>query len=167
VTILPDVLADDLDIVFCGSAAGRVSAAQGAYYAGPGNRFWPMLAEAGLTPRRLAPSEFRTLPRYGLGLSDLCQHASGPDAGLPADGDDPAALAAKIERHRPRWLAFVGKRPAKVFLGRAQVATGVQPERPFAATGIFVLPSPSGAARGHWDPAPWHELAALVARSAA
>ncbi|NIR58662.1 MAG: mismatch-specific DNA-glycosylase, partial [Gammaproteobacteria bacterium] len=33
--VLPDVLAENLDIVFCGSAAGRVSAARGAYYAHP------------------------------------------------------------------------------------------------------------------------------------
>lgn len=163
--MLPDVLADDLEIVFCGSAAGRASAARGAYYAGPGNRFWPMLAEVGLTPRRLAPEEFPLLPGFGLGLTDLCQRASGADRELPGDTDDPAALAAKIRRHRPRWLAFVGKRPAKVFLGRRYVAPGAQADSPFAGTGLFVLPSPSGAARGHWDPAPWRELSRRVGRA--
>ncbi len=39
--ILPDVLAPGLALVVCGSAAGTVSARVGAYYAGPGNRFWP------------------------------------------------------------------------------------------------------------------------------
>jgi TDG/mug DNA glycosylase family protein len=167
VGILPDVLADDLDIVFCGSAAGRVSAARGAYYAGPGNRFWPTLARVGLTPRTLSPEEFRSLPAYGLGLTDLCQSASGPDAGLPVQADDPDALVRKVRRCRPRWLAFVGKRPAKRVLGRQHVDTGVQPEPLFPATGLFVLPSPSGAARGHWDIAPWQELARRIGRSPA
>ena len=36
-TILPDVLAPGLDIVFCGTAVGNVSAQRGVYYAGPGN----------------------------------------------------------------------------------------------------------------------------------
>jgi len=27
---------------------------------------------------------------------------------------------------------------------------------------VFVLPSPSGQARGFWDVAPWHELAATI-----
>ncbi len=162
-TILPDVLAPGLAVVFCGSAPGRASARRGAYYAGPGNRFWPTLHAVGLTPRRLAPEEFRELPRHGLGLTDLCQGASGPDAELPRDADDTAALAAKIARYRPHWLAFVGKRPAKVFLGMTEVALGPRVASPFPHTRVFVLPSPSGAARGHWDIAPWHDLAVRVA----
>lgn len=39
----PDLLAPHLRLVFCGTAAGNVSAARGAYYAGPGNQFWPIL----------------------------------------------------------------------------------------------------------------------------
>ena len=148
--------------MFCGSAAGSASAKAGAYYAGPGNRFWPMLAKTGLTPRLLAPQDFTSLPDHGLGLTDLCQSASGADRDLPAGADDPEALRRKIERYRPRLLAFVGKRPAKVLLGRAKVETGLQPEM-IGATKLFVLPSPSGAARGHWDEAPWFALARLAA----
>ncbi|GEO17500.1 hypothetical protein [Microvirga aerophila] len=36
---LPEVLLPNLKIVFCGTAAGNRSAASGAYYAQPGNRF--------------------------------------------------------------------------------------------------------------------------------
>ena len=61
---MPDVLRPGLRLVICGSAAGAVSAARGAYYAGPGNKFWRILAEVGLTPRRLEPSEFRMLAEY-------------------------------------------------------------------------------------------------------
>src|SRR3546814_6083057 len=53
--VLPDVLAPGLRLVFCGSAAGRKSAELGAYYAGPGNKFWPTLYEIGLTPRHFRP----------------------------------------------------------------------------------------------------------------
>jgi len=35
--VLRDVLVSDLRVVFCGTAAGSVSAKQRAYYAGPGN----------------------------------------------------------------------------------------------------------------------------------
>ena len=58
---LPDVLRPDLDVVFVGTAAGRRSAAVGAYYAHPGNRFWKTLHSTGLTPRLFAPDEFREL----------------------------------------------------------------------------------------------------------
>ena len=155
--MLPDVLDYDLRIVFCGSAAGRESARRGAYYAGPGNRFWPTLYRVGLTPRLYAPAEFRALPGLGLGLTDLAKAAAGADAELPPDADDAEALRRKIRRYRPGWLAFVGKRPGRVFLGRS-VAYGPQPERE-GPTRLFVLPSPSGAARRWWDESWWHRLA--------
>ena len=56
--LLKDLLAPGLKIVFCGTAAGEVSATRGEYYAGPGNKFWAVLHKIGLTPRRLAPGEY-------------------------------------------------------------------------------------------------------------
>jgi double-stranded uracil-DNA glycosylase len=56
--VLPDLLAPGLRIVFCGTAAGTISAARGAYYAHPQNRFWSVLETNGLTPRLLKPEEF-------------------------------------------------------------------------------------------------------------
>ena len=54
---LEDLLKPGLDLVVCGTAASSISAERGQYYAGPGNRFWSVLEETGLTPRRLQPSE--------------------------------------------------------------------------------------------------------------
>lgn len=164
--VLPDVLAPGLAAVFCGSAPGHVSARVGAYYAGPGNRFWPTLHAVGLTPRRLAPAEFREVLRYGIGLTDLAKHESGVDRDLSAAAYDPGGLRARIARIAPRILAFTAKRPAQAFLGR-RPDYGWQPER-IGETRLFVLPSPSGAARGHWDETHWRELAAhvMIARDA-
>ena len=159
--VLPDVLDHGLRIVFCGSAAGRVSARRGAYYAGPGNRFWPTLAATGLTPYRLSPEAFPSLPEHGLGLTDIAKEVSGADGELPPGSDDPEALRAKILRFAPEVLAFVGKRPAQAFLDRA-ADYGLQPET-LGPTRLFVLPSPSGAARRYWDESWWHTLARLVA----
>ena len=156
--VLPDVLGPDLRIVFCGSAAGAASAREGAYYAGPGNRFWPTLHRVGLTPRLLAPAEFRCVRRYGIGLTDLCKTESGSDAGLSGEADDKAALSAKIARHRPAILAFNGKRAACVFLGAARLAYGEQVPR-IGETAVHVLPSTSGAARRWWDDAFWRRVA--------
>lgn len=159
--ILPDVLEPGLKIVFCGSAAGRRSAELGAYYAGHGNRFWATLHMVGLTPRLLQPQEFGDLPRYGLGLTDVCKAEFGADAELTRGSEDLEGFRRKIEACRPAVVAFVGKRAAKVFLGRNTVAFGLQPET-IGPARLFVLPSPSGAARGFWDLAPWRDLAALV-----
>lgn len=159
--ILPDVLAPGLAVVFCGTAAGTRSAREGAYYAHPGNLFWRALHEAGFTPRRYAPAEFTQLPALGIGLTDLAKHHSGNDADLPRGAFDVPALLAKIERYAPRLLAFTSKTAARAVLARPIAAYGLQPER-LGATALGVLPSPSGQARGHWDPAPWRELCDYV-----
>ncbi len=159
--VLADLLAPGLRLVLCGSAAGAVSAAVGAPYAGPGNRFWPILHEVGLTPRRLAPVEAPELLAYGIGLTDLCKTASGADATLPREADDVERLRASVERHAPAVLAFVGKRAAAAALGRPIGAPGLEPDR-FAGTETWVLPSTSGLAVRWWDPAPWHALARRV-----
>ncbi len=162
--ILPDVLGPGLSIVFCGSAAGAVSARAGAYYAGPGNRFWPMLHSTGLTPRMLAPAEFRSVLDHGIGLTDLCKIESGSDSGLSGRGDDPAALGAKIMHHRPAILAFNGKRAARVFLDAGTLDYGAQARR-IGATAIHVLPSTSGAARRWWDESHWQRAAQAAWRA--
>ncbi|MFL5846123.1 MAG: mismatch-specific DNA-glycosylase [Solirubrobacteraceae bacterium] len=155
------MLAPGLRVLLCGSAAGAVSAQRGLPYAGPGNKFWRILHESGLTPELLAPGRFEELAACGVGLTDLCKTASGSDAQLPRDADDVEGLRAKVERHAPGVLAFVGKRAASVALGR-RVQFGPQPER-FGGAETWVLPSTSGLAAGFWDPAPWHALAQRLA----
>ena len=102
--ILPDVLQPGLALVFCGTAAGKRSAAEGAYYAHPGNLFWRALAEVGLTPHRYPAEEFPRLAELGIGFTDLAKFHSGNDSELPRDAFDVPALVAKIERYAPRWL---------------------------------------------------------------
>ena len=77
--ILPDLLRPGLRLVFCGTAAGSVSAMRGHYYAHPQNRFWGILHEVGLTPRLLAPAEYPLLLDWGVGLTDLAKYVSGMD----------------------------------------------------------------------------------------
>jgi TDG/mug DNA glycosylase family protein len=157
--VLPDVLQNGLLLVFCGTAAGKRSAEERAYYAHPGNRFWSTLHETGLTPRRLQPMEFPLLPGFGIGLTDVAKLHSGNDNELPRDAFDAAGLIEKIEHWRPRVLAFTSKAAARAVLGRSD-SYGLCEQR-IGSTQLFVLPSPSGQARGHWDIGPWRELAAL------
>ena len=81
--MLDDLLASNLRLVICGTAAGHVSAARGAYYAGPGNKFWKTLFETGLTPRQLAPAEYRELHDYGIGLTDIAKGQSETEEEKP------------------------------------------------------------------------------------
>ena len=162
--VLPDVIAPGLRLLICGTAAGTESARVRQYYAGPGNKFWKTLHEVGLTPERLQPRDFARLIEYGIGLTDLAKQASGSDADLSAGDMDAARLERLVLTIKPGVLAFNGKQSAKTFL-RRNVEYGAQPER-IGDTGIFVLPSTSGAASGFWDPRHWRQLASLVQRDA-
>lgn len=167
--IIPDLLAPGLKLVFCGSALGFESARQKAFYAKPGNKFWPTLHDVGLTPRRFAPAESAKLLDLGIGLTDLNKTQFGNDTDLAPAHDDVAGLAAKIEQYRPAILAFTAKRPAQVFLSesfglKGPPAYGLQPQR-LGRTHLFVLPSPSGRAGSFWDIAPWRALKILFDES--
>jgi len=164
--MLDDLLAPGLAVVICGSAAGTRSARLRLYYAGPGNKFWRILAETGLTPRRLDPSEYPLLLSHGIGLTDLVKQQSGGDDQIDFRRAGLRELEQKIERLRPRVLCFNGKRAAREFLRRRAIEPGLQPEA-IGATRIFVAPSTSGAANGSWDPAFWHALANLLHHTSA
>ncbi len=155
--VLPDILGPDLRVVFCGTAPGRASAAAGAYYAGPGNRFWQTIWEVGLTPLLLPASEYARLPEFGIGLTDICKVSYGSDQELGTTEFDLARLQSAIATSEPRRLAFNGKNAARGALER-QVQYGPQSERVGGAE-IWVLPSTSGRARRFWDPQPWADLA--------
>lgn len=163
---LPDYLAPGLRAVFCGTAAGNLSAARRHYYAGPGNLFWTYLYRSGITREPLAPATDSRVLEFGIGLTDLAKHvAAGSDRGLRRHYDV-GAFIAKIERHQPGWVAFHGKEAA-VAVSRAlghgsAIALGEQPWK-LAGARVFVLPSASGSNRdprrleGKSDRVEWYE----------
>ncbi|MDR3518871.1 MAG: mismatch-specific DNA-glycosylase [Azospirillaceae bacterium] len=161
--ILPDLLAPELDLVLCGTAPSHASAAAQAYYAKPGNLFWPTLYRVGLIPDPLMPAQYPALLCWGIGLTDLCKTEQGSDAELSATAFDSAGFVAKLLKFRPAVVAFTSKTAAGHFLGRTRLAYGLQPE-PVHGASLFVLPSPSGRARGYWRIEPWQDLAAVIAR---
>ena len=149
------MLAPGLRVVFCGTAAGEVAARVGAPYAGPGNRFWWVLHEVGLTPRELEPLEFRELPRWGIGLTDVAKHAVGGDsmlvaADFDARGGDREGGAVPAAASSRSWASVRRARCSdENRVGTASRRTFDRVQR------VWVLPSTSGAARGFWDIEPW------------
>ena len=156
--MLTDLLAKGLKLVVCGTAASRVSAIRGHYYAGPGNKFWHVLHEIGLTDRRLKPEEYRQLLSFGIGLTDVVKEQSGSDNEIDFSQSSPQDVRSKIKKTAPGILAFNGKKAAQVFLGQKRVSYGLQAER-IGATQLFIAPSTSGAANRFWNVDDWHELA--------
>ncbi|MCZ2152903.1 MAG: mismatch-specific DNA-glycosylase [Bryobacterales bacterium] len=159
--MIKDVLAPNLRLVICGTAAGKVSAARGQYYAGRGNKFWPTLHAVGLTTRRLSPPEYRKLLKFGIGLTDLVKGQAGSDADIDFRRALPDDVRSKVFHFAPLVLAFNGKKAAEVFLNSRRVQYGLQ-SATVGPTRLFVAPSTSGAANGHWSIDPWRELAQIV-----
>ena len=156
---LPDVLEPGLKVVFCGTAAGDKSAKAGAYYAGPGNKFWQMLADTGMASdggRPLKPGQFPTLPRYGIGLTDISKTYSGADSGLPDCAESTVDFRRRMELFSPAWIAFNGKKAASFFFGKqtSEIAFGPAEHIP-GFPRIVILPSTSGAAQSSWDERYW------------
>ena len=112
VSAVPDILAAGLRCVFCGINPGRRSSAAGSHFANPRNDFWRLLADAGLTPRLLDPSEQWDLLGLGLRLDkrrlpdDEGQRATCGAATSPARRSGWSGSPRSCE---PGTIAFVGK----------------------------------------------------------
>jgi double-stranded uracil-DNA glycosylase len=155
--LVPDLLAPQLKLVFCGTAPSRASAAAVAYYAKPGNRFWPTLHTVGITPHRYLPREYPQLLKLSIGLTDLCKIHSGVDSDLPDDAFDVDAFEKKMLHYQPRMIAFTSKNAAQSYL-QMPVAYGEHSVK-LGGTRLFVLPSPSGLATRFFDIEVWRALA--------
>jgi double-stranded uracil-DNA glycosylase len=142
---LRDVIATDLDVLFCGINPGLYSAATGWHFARPGNRFWPALAASGLTPVRLQPSQRRELLASGIGITNLVARATAAADELTADEIRAGRprLERKVRRYRPRVVAVVGIGAYRIAFGRPQATFGRQPEE-LAGALLWVLPNTSG-----------------------
>ena len=158
---VPDVVAPGLDVLFCGINPSLLSAARGHHFARPGNRFWPALHLAGLTPCRLTPEQDRELPRYGLGVTNLVDRPTRAAAELAPDElrAGAAALADLVARYRPRVVAVLGITAWRLAFERPRAVLGPQPETVGGAA-TWVAPNPSGLNAHHQLP----ELAVFYRR---
>ncbi|HKS99431.1 MAG TPA: G/U mismatch-specific DNA glycosylase [Rugosimonospora sp.] len=142
---IPDVIASDLRVLFCGINPGLWSAATGHHFARPGNRFWPALYRGGFTPRQLHPAEQEELLGYGLGITNLVDRATARADQLTADelAAGGAALAGKVRRYRPGWVAVLGVGAYRQAFGDRAAPVGPRPER-LGEAQVWILPNPSG-----------------------
>lgn len=122
-----------------------MSAQTGHHFARPGNRFWPALHAAGITPRLLAPAEQQELLRYRVGVTNLVPRASATAAEVTAEElrEGAVRLAKLAEQHRPRVVAILGLTAYRTAFGRPKARAGEQPER-LGPSRLWVLPNPSG-----------------------
>jgi TDG/mug DNA glycosylase family protein len=142
---VPDVIAPRLRILFVGINPGLYSGAVGHHFARPGNRFWPALYRAGLTPRQLAPHEERELLRHGIGITNIVPRTTAAASELtrPELVTGGRRLTARIRRLQPRVVVFLGIEAYRIAYGVRRVAIGPQTDT-IGRIPVWVLPNPSG-----------------------
>lgn len=146
-----DVLAKNLDVLFVGFNPSLISWEVGHHYANPVNNFYRLLYTSGLTPRLLQPEEDGTLPRYGIGLTNLVLNIpSANESEVPTAvyRAARAELTRKIKRYRPRLVVFNGIGVFAYYFGHRPNRLGLQPEQ-IGKSRVFVTPSSSGAANAY------------------
>jgi TDG/mug DNA glycosylase family protein len=141
----PDLLARELDVVFCGINPASTAAADGHNFSHRSNRFWTVLHQAGFTETRLRPEDERQLLSYRCGISAVVARPTQRASEISADEFRRArpVFEAKMRRYEPRVVAFLGKRALAAMLAPSDIAWGRQPTA-FAGTTSWVLPNPSG-----------------------
>lgn len=143
--LVPDVIAHDLRVLFCGINPSLYSAATGHHFARPGNRFWRALHLAGFTSRQLAPGEDRELLRHGLGVTNVVARASRTAAEVSAEEfvEGGRALQSKVVAYRPHALAVLGVTAYRTAFAEPKAVMGEQPDK-LGGARLWVLPNPSG-----------------------
>lgn len=142
--VVADVIAPDLDVLFCGINPGLYTGAVGHHFARPGNRFWKALFGSGFTDRLYRPDEDRELLKLGLGITNIVARTTARADELTKDELSLGAkhLAKTVKRYRPQVLAVLGIGAyATAFSERVKV--GLQ-ESALIEAKVFVLPNPSG-----------------------
>ena len=142
---VPDLIGPNLKILFSGINPSLYSAALGYHFARPGNRFWPALRAAGITPRLYSPFEGARLLDLGCGITNVVDRATATAAELSVDElvAGGQALVKKVSRSTPAFVAFLGITTYRAAFGRPKAVVGRQPDR-LGDARIWVLPNPSG-----------------------
>src|SRR3954462_2208307 len=155
---LPDVIAPNLKVLFCGINPGLYTAAIGHHFGRPGNRFWPALHGGGFTPRLFSPFESSLLLDLNLGITNVVERATARADELTANELRAGGkrLEVKVKRWRPTVVAFVGIGPYRIISGNKDARVGLQTES-FGGSHAWVLPNPSGL-NAHYQPAALAQL---------
>ncbi|BAH40952.1 MAG TPA: G/U mismatch-specific DNA glycosylase [Gemmatimonas aurantiaca] len=147
---VPDLLAPDLRVLFCGINPGLYTSAVGHHFARPGNRFWPALHGAGFTPRLFSPWDEHELLPLGYGITNMVERTTAAAAELTAAEyvEGGQRLRRVVAQYRPRVVAFMGIGAYRTAFGRPKATLGLQPDA-LGDTALWTLPSPSGLNANH------------------
>jgi TDG/mug DNA glycosylase family protein len=146
-----DLIDDRVRLLFVGINPGLWTAAVNAHFARRGNRFWPALHAAGITPRLLDVSEGMNeadrelVLGLGIGITNIVPAASARAEELSRDElrAGAVALEAKVRRWEPRVVAVLGLTAFRQAFAMPKAAAGRQHDG-LGGAELWVLPNPSG-----------------------
>ncbi|MBM4514806.1 mismatch-specific DNA-glycosylase [Rhodococcus hoagii] len=130
---------------------GLWTAATGAHFARPGNRFYPALLRAGIVDRPIDPTtgmsdEDRSLlVARGIGITNIAHRATARADELTAEELQTGGVRLRetVARVRPRVVAVAGITAYRTAFGMRKAVAGRQPEG-FEGAALWVVPNPSG-----------------------
>lgn len=149
--LLPGPGEGPLRLLIVGINPGLWTAATGAHFARPGNRFYPALYAAGLTDRVIdasggyAAADRAHLLQRGLGITNLVPRASARADELTAEElrAAPERLQRLVARVRPAVVAVAGITAYRVAFRAPRAVLGRQ-DRRIGAAQVYAVPNPSG-----------------------
>lgn len=147
---LPDHIDTGVSILFVGINPGLRSAQTGHHFAGPSNRFWPLLYESGLVPEPIRYDQDWRVLEWGLGVTNLISRTSRGIDALSAEDYRAGigVLTRKVRRYQPLTLALLGVTIYRALFARtvppaSRLTLGLTSNR-LAGVPVFLLPNPSG-----------------------
>lgn len=148
---VPDLLPEDLRLLLVGINPSLWTAATGAPFAHPGNRFYPALHAAGITSYRIDASagysdaDLDELLGRGIGITNLSSRATVRADELTRQElrDGAARLDALVAERRPAVVAMLGVTAYRTAFGLPRARTGLQEQR-WRGVELWVAPNPSG-----------------------
>ena len=146
---IPDYLRKYLDIVFVGFNPSLKSAETGHHYANPRNRFWTVLYESGLTPRKYSPFEDYKLLDLGYGFTNIVARPTRSASEITKEEYEAGRiqLREKLEWFKPKIVCFVGKGVYEQYSCKRNIPWGKQENSMIEGIIDFVAPSTSGLVR--------------------
>lgn len=147
----PDLLGPGLRLLFVGINPSLWTAAVGAHFARPGNRFWPALYAAGLTDHLvspvegMSPREAESVVAQGIGVTNIVARATARADELSRDELEAGAqrLRRLVSRSKPEVVAIAGITAYRMAFDRPRATVGRQPGE-LAGAQLWVVPNPSG-----------------------
>jgi len=150
-TTVPDLIGPGCRLLFSGINPGLWTAATGAHFARPGNRFYPALYEAGIVDHvidatdGMSFADRNALVDAGIGITNVAPRATAKASELTAEElrEGGEALVKRVHRVAPRILAVLGITAYRTAFHEPKAVPGPQ-ERTIRQTQVWVLPNPSG-----------------------